>query len=62
MARAFRQRRLVALAVLWALGASLAKNANAKLPYDPLKDFVPIVEYGRYPVAIFVSNPMLARI
>jgi tripartite-type tricarboxylate transporter receptor subunit TctC len=34
---------------------SLAKIANAKLPYDPLKDFVPIVEYGRYPVAIFVS-------
>ena len=31
---------------------SLAKIVNAKLPYDPLKDFRPIVEYGRYPVGI----------
>ena len=37
---------------------SLAKIANAKLPYDPLKDFVPIIEYGRYPVAIFVSTSL----
>jgi tripartite-type tricarboxylate transporter receptor subunit TctC len=28
---------------------------NPKLPYDPLKDFRPIVEYGRYPVGVFVS-------
>ncbi len=35
---------------------SLAKIANPKLPYDPLKDFRPIVEYGRYPVGIFVGN------
>ncbi len=35
---------------------SLAKIVNAKLPYDPLKDFRPIVEYGRYPVAIFVGS------
>jgi tripartite-type tricarboxylate transporter receptor subunit TctC len=35
---------------------SLAKIANARLPYDPLKDFRPIVEYGRYPVAIFVRT------
>jgi len=34
---------------------SLAKIASAKLPYDPLKDFRPIAEYGRYPVAIFVG-------
>src|ERR1051325_2223232 len=32
---------------------SLAKIANAKLPYDPIKDFRPIVEYGRYPVGLF---------
>ena len=35
---------------------SLAKIANAKLPYDPLKDFRPIVEYGRYPVGLFVGG------
>jgi tripartite-type tricarboxylate transporter receptor subunit TctC len=35
---------------------SLAKIANPKLPYDPLKDFRPIGEYGRYPVGIFVGN------
>jgi tripartite-type tricarboxylate transporter receptor subunit TctC len=35
---------------------SLAKIANPKLPYDPLKDFRPIIEYGRYPVAIFVGS------
>jgi tripartite-type tricarboxylate transporter receptor subunit TctC len=35
---------------------SLAKIANPKLPYDPLKDFRPVIEYGRYPVGIFVST------
>jgi tripartite-type tricarboxylate transporter receptor subunit TctC len=35
---------------------SLAKIANAKLPYDPLKDFRPVIEYGRYPVGIFVGS------
>jgi len=35
---------------------SLAKIANPKLPYDPLKDFRPVIEYGRYPVAIFVGS------
>ena len=35
---------------------SLAKIANAKMPYDPLKDFRPVIEYGRYPVAIFVGS------
>jgi tripartite-type tricarboxylate transporter receptor subunit TctC len=35
---------------------SLAKIANAKLPYDPLKDFRPVVEYGRYPVGLFVGT------
>src|SRR6185295_15332684 len=37
---------------------SLAKIANAKLPYDPVKDFRPIVEYGRYPVGIFVGTTL----
>jgi tripartite-type tricarboxylate transporter receptor subunit TctC len=35
---------------------SLAKIANPKMPYDPLKDFHPVIEYGRYPVAIFVGS------
>src|SRR4029078_6464252 len=35
---------------------ALAKIATAKLPYDPLKDFRPIAEYGRYPVGIFVGT------
>ena len=35
---------------------SLAKIANSKMPYDPLKDFRPVIEYGRYPVAIFVGS------
>ena len=35
---------------------SLAKIANPKLPYDPLKDFRPVIEYGRYPVGVFVST------
>src|SRR4029077_1831518 len=39
---------------------SLAKIANAKLPYDPLKDFRPIIEYGRYPVGIFVRSSLPA--
>src|SRR6476619_1771483 len=40
---------------------SLATIANTKLPYDPLKDFRPIVEYGRYPVGIFVGNLLPIR-
>jgi tripartite-type tricarboxylate transporter receptor subunit TctC len=35
---------------------ALAKLANPKMPYDPLKDFKPVVEYGRYPVGLFVST------
>jgi tripartite-type tricarboxylate transporter receptor subunit TctC len=35
---------------------TLAKIVNPKLPYDPLKDFRPVVEYGRYPVGIFVGS------
>ena len=38
---------------------ALAKIASAKLPYDPLKDFRPIAEYGRYPVGIFVGTTLL---
>jgi tripartite-type tricarboxylate transporter receptor subunit TctC len=37
---------------------TLAKITNPKLPYDPLKDFRPIVEYGSYPVAIMVSTSL----
>src|SRR5712671_6688738 len=37
---------------------ALAKIANAKLPYDPLKDFRPIVEYGSYPVAMVTSTAL----
>jgi tripartite-type tricarboxylate transporter receptor subunit TctC len=37
---------------------SLAKIANPKLPYDPIKDFRPVIEYGRYPVGIFVSTAL----
>jgi tripartite-type tricarboxylate transporter receptor subunit TctC len=40
---------------------ALAKIANAKLPYDPLKDFVPIIEYGSYPVAIMASTSLPAK-
>jgi len=36
----------------------LAKIANPKLPYDPLKDFRPIVEYGSYPVAMMASTAL----
>jgi tripartite-type tricarboxylate transporter receptor subunit TctC len=35
---------------------SLAKIVNPKMPYDPLKDFRPVIEYGRYPAAIFVGS------
>jgi tripartite-type tricarboxylate transporter receptor subunit TctC len=35
---------------------TLAKIVNPKLPYDPLKDFRPVVEYGRYPVGLFVGG------
>jgi tripartite-type tricarboxylate transporter receptor subunit TctC len=37
---------------------TLAKIVNAKLPYDPLKDFRPVIEYGRYPVGIFVRTSL----
>jgi tripartite-type tricarboxylate transporter receptor subunit TctC len=40
---------------------TLAKIVNAKLPYDPLKDFRPVVEYGRYPVGIFVGGQTSIR-
>jgi tripartite-type tricarboxylate transporter receptor subunit TctC len=36
----------------------LAKITNAKLPYDPLKDFRPVVEYGSYPVAMVASTAL----
>jgi tripartite-type tricarboxylate transporter receptor subunit TctC len=39
----------------------LAKIANAKLPYDPLKDFRPIVEYGSYPVAMVASTALSVK-
>ena len=32
-----------------------APHAYAKLPYDPLKDFRPVIEYGRYLVGLFVG-------
>ncbi len=35
---------------------SLATIVNPKMPYDPLKDFRPVVEYGRYPVGLFVGG------
>ncbi len=35
---------------------TLAKIVNPKLPYDPMKDFRPVVEYGRYPVGLFVGG------
>jgi tripartite-type tricarboxylate transporter receptor subunit TctC len=35
---------------------TLAKIFNPKLPYDPMKDFRPVVEYGRYPVGLFVGG------
>jgi tripartite-type tricarboxylate transporter receptor subunit TctC len=35
---------------------TLAKIVNPKLAYDPLKDFRPVVEYGRYPVGLFVGG------
>jgi tripartite-type tricarboxylate transporter receptor subunit TctC len=36
----------------------LAKITNPKLPYDPLKDFRPVVEYGSYPVAMMASTAL----
>jgi tripartite-type tricarboxylate transporter receptor subunit TctC len=39
----------------------LAKVVNDKLSYDPLKDFRPIVEYGRYPVGLFVASSVPAK-
>jgi len=46
------------IAVAGTASHSLAKISNAKLPYDPVKDFRPIVEYGRYPVGLFVGNKL----
>ncbi len=40
---------------------ALAKIANPKVPYDPQKDFKPIIEYGRYPVAIMASTAVPAK-
>jgi tripartite-type tricarboxylate transporter receptor subunit TctC len=40
---------------------ALLKIANPKLPYDPLKDFRPIIEYGSYPVGIMVGKSVQAR-
>lgn len=40
---------------------ALAKIVNDKLSYDPLKDFRPIVEYGRYPVGLMVSGALPVR-
>jgi tripartite-type tricarboxylate transporter receptor subunit TctC len=35
---------------------TLAKIVNPKLPYDPMREFRPVVEYGRYPVGLFVGS------
>lgn len=40
---------------------SLGKIANPKLPYDPVKDFKSIIEYGQYPVAIMGSTKLPAK-
>ena len=40
---------------------SLGKIANPKLPYDPVKDFKSIIEYGNYPVAIFAATSLPMR-
>lgn len=40
---------------------SLGKVANPKLPYDPVKDFKSIIEYGSYPVGIFASTSLPMR-
>src|SRR5665213_3045438 len=40
---------------------TLAKIVNPKLPYDPMKDFRPVVEYGRYPVGLFVGGQTSIR-
>jgi tripartite-type tricarboxylate transporter receptor subunit TctC len=37
---------------------TLAKITNPKLPYDPLKDFRPIIEYGSYPAAMMASTAL----
>jgi tripartite-type tricarboxylate transporter receptor subunit TctC len=40
---------------------ALLKVVNPKLPYDPLKDFKPIIEYGSYPVGLMVAKALPAR-
>jgi tripartite-type tricarboxylate transporter receptor subunit TctC len=40
---------------------SLGKIANSKLPYDPVKDFKSVIEYGQYPVAIMGSTKLPAH-
>lgn len=40
---------------------ALSKIANPKLPYDPVRDFKSIVEYGNYPVAVMGATTLPAR-
>jgi tripartite-type tricarboxylate transporter receptor subunit TctC len=40
---------------------AILKVGNPRLPYDPLKDFKPIIEYGRYPVGVMVASAMPIR-
>jgi tripartite-type tricarboxylate transporter receptor subunit TctC len=40
---------------------ALLKIANPKLPYDPLKDFRPIIECGSYPIGLMVAKDIPAR-
>jgi tripartite-type tricarboxylate transporter receptor subunit TctC len=40
---------------------ALQKVGNPKLPYDPLKDFKPVIEYGSYPVGVMVAKKLPAQ-
>jgi tripartite-type tricarboxylate transporter receptor subunit TctC len=40
---------------------SLGKIANPKLPYDPVRDFKSIIEYGNYPVAVMGATALPAK-
>jgi tripartite-type tricarboxylate transporter receptor subunit TctC len=40
---------------------ALLRVGNPKLPYDPLSDFKPIIEYGNYPVGVMVASAVPAR-
>ncbi len=40
---------------------ALGKIANPKLPYDPVRDFKSIIEYGNYPVAIMAATTLPAK-